>query len=834
MYITDTDEVVALLRSKLPEYLSAKLSKDADVYKKFHCFAHEDTGRPNMSLNPRTSNETVKCFSCEFHGDIFTCAAHFDNLPTNGSEWLTLTIPTLCDTLDISYSPGVLSSEDRERVKLYKLTQSISDILGNLKATDNEYLVERNWIQNFTTVGTLDKENLMSQLVARGWDSDYINGTNLISTRYVDFFGSDKVTFTIKDHCKRTVGFVCRNSNYELEENDAPKYVNSPESNIYKKNKALMGIDVAYRDAKKHGLYIVEGPGDLLQLYRLGIKNVVSICGTAFTEAHLLYLKQIGIRKLYFNFDWDEAGYSATQRVLESVLKVTSGISAYIVQPPEGNSSVKDPDELLRNSTDPRDYLNLRKETAFLWQLNSFNKEHTPDVICKKMIPIIATEETEVKRELLMKELAQFTTVSTSAIMADVAAIRSNKFSQKLEQTKTAAESYMRAVENDPNNIRAHMAAHEQALELIEKEFKTDSIGINYQIGRFDAIQELRATASEDSSAAGFRMNYFSEFEKNMNGGMSWSSGALMYVGGRANSGKTAICLMIGTDIALSDDNATVIIHSTDDSYEQIEPRIKTNIYRMLYPDGPKLSIGMVVQPKSILKDYPPEYTRAFHKANECFRDLIESERLVVIDSEDGATLSTLERNVRYYRNRHPERKILMICDNTHNYMDFMNLEQSSRMTSISNHQKNLTIKYHACMIATAEYRKNMPMDHSKLKLPVDDDLADARALMYRPNVIFHVYNDMHDRKEHVEIFWKDEENNIHPRLLLHFTKNKISGFKEKLILDLDPKTVSLLPVDAESANTQTNSFVDLKNSGYVSTDGRKVIVMDAREYQDG
>ncbi len=828
MYITDTDEVVALLRSKLPEYLLKKMSSDTDLSKKFHCFAHDDTN-PSMGLNPRTNNETVKCFSCGFHGDIFSCAEHFDQLPTSGREWITVTLPTLCDTLGIPYSPGVLSEEDKERIKLFKLAQDISDILAVLKPKDNPYIVDRNWIQSFTPVGSIDSQLLISQLVEKGWEADYINSTALVSTRYVNYFGDDKVTFAIKDHCKRTVGFICRNQNFK--EDNVPKYINSPESSIYKKNKALMGIDVAYRDAKKYGLYVVEGPGDLMQLYRLGIKNAVSVCGTAFTETHLLYLKQIGIRKLYLNFDWDEAGYAATQRVLENILKVTSGVSTYIVMPPQG-LDVGDTDEYLRDSDNPKDYLDLKKMTAFEWQLNNFSDTHTPDLICQRMVPIIAAEETEVKRELLIKELAQFTTVSTSAIQADVNAIRSNKFSQKLEKTKVAAEAYVRAVEQDPNNIRAHMASHEQMVDLIEKEFKSDSIGINYQINRFDAIQEIRANASEDTSAAGFKMNYFSDFASNMNGGMSWSSGALMYVGGRANSGKTATCLMIGTDIALSDENSIVIIHSTDDSYEQIEPRIKTNIYRMLYPEGPSLTIGMVVQPKSTLKDYPPEYTHAFNKANEAFRDLIENERLIIIDSEDGATLSTLERNLRYYRSRYPNRKILMICDNTHNYMDFMNLEQSSRMTSISNQQKNLTIKYHACMIATAEYRKNMPMDHSKIKMPVDDDLADARALMYRPNVIFHVYNDMHDRKEHVEIFWKDDQNNMFPRLLLHFTKNKISGFKDKLVLDLDPKTVSLLPVDANQCLSEAENFRDLKSSGYISSNGKQVLVVQAEEYQ--
>jgi hypothetical protein len=289
---------------------------------------------------------------------------------------------------------------------------------------------------------------------------------------------------------------------------------------------------------------------------------------------------------------------------------------------------------------------------------------------------------------------------------------------------------------------------------------------------------------------------------------------------------------MIGTDIAMSDENSIVIIHSTDDSYEQIEPRIKTNIYRMACPNGPPLTIGMVVQPNLHLRDLPSEYTEAWIKANELFKELIEKERLVIIDSEDGATLSTLERNLRYYRMRYPNRKIMMVCDNTHNYLDFMNLEQSSRMTMISNQQKNLTVKYHACMIATAEYRKNMPMDHSKLRLPVDDDLADARALMYRPNVIWHVYNDMHDRKEHAEIFWKDVDGNIRPRLLLHFTKNKISGFKDKLVLDLDPSTVSLTPVDTKNALNDAESFRDLKSAGYISSNGKQVMYMEAEEYE--
>ena len=826
MYITDIDEVVTLLRSKLPEYLALKLGDDFNYNKKFKCFAHDDND-PSMHLNPKTGGETVKCFSCGFYGDIFTCAEHFDNMPTNGAEWLKVTIPTLCDELGIDFSIGALTEEDKARLQLYKIAQDISDILATQKYTDNEYLVERNWIQPFASLGTIDSDLLIEKLIEKGWSSDYIFSTGLIKTRYQSYFAEDKVTFAIKDHCKRTIGFICRNLNYE--EQGIPKYVNTQETSIYRKNQALLGIDVAYKDAKKYGLYIVEGPGDLMQLYRLGIKNAVAVCGTAFTESHLLYLKTLGIRKIFLNFDWDPAGYAATQRILENILKVTSGIATYVVESP--GEGIKDTDEYLKDKDNASYYLDLEKISAFEWQLNSFSDSDTPDIICQKMIPVIAAEPSNIKREILAKYLAQYTTVSTSAIIADVNNIINNKFSERINKIKASTEAYLRSVESDPDNIRAHMATHEQGLEIIEKEYKSDSIGINYQLNRFNLIQEMRANASDDATATSFKMDYFKDFAENMNGGMSWASGALMYVGGRANSGKTATCLMIATDIALSDENAIVIIHSTDDSYEQIEPRIKTNISAMAYDHLPTLSIGMVVQPTLNLKDAPKEYTDSFDLSNNIFKELLEHERLVIIDSEDGATLSTLERNLRYYRMRYPNRKIMMVCDNTHNYLDFMNLEQSSRMTMISNQQKNLTVKYHACMIATAEYRKNMPMDSSKMKLPVDDDLADARALMYRPNVIWHVYNDMHDRKEHAEIFWRNESNKIQPRLLLHFTKNKISGFKDKLVLDLDPVSVSLRPVDPYDAVDQANEYKELKEMGYIISDGTEVTYVNAEDY---
>ena len=838
MYITDIDEVVPLLRSKLRDYLVIKLGLRANA-RKIKCFVHSDND-PSMHFNPKTNDETLKCFSCGWTGSIFDAAHHLDGLPLNGAEWVTETIPRLCEILEIPIKLGERNtSADTAKLRLKKLVQDITDILvsnDNDTTAVAEYVQGRNWKQDDLIISSISEDDLMSKLIEAGWDAGEVNRSMMVRTKNFSYFGEDRATFVIKDHTDRPCAFITRPIG-----NDAvSKYVNSPETPIYTKGKVLLGLNTAIRNnARKDGIYIVEGPGDLAQLYRLGIKNAAAICGTAFTEHHIFLLKSLNIRKVYLNFDWDNAGYLATQRVLESTIKAGTGVSVNVILPPsesfeECNDNPKDPDEWLKDKRDPDSYLQLKKLTAFNWQLAQSSSNDSPDIICQRMIPSIAAETAAVKREILIQILSEFTGISHQAIANDVNNLRNDKLTERTEKLKTSVEQYMHSVTEDPANIVAHIAQHETNVMNIEKQYQRNTIGVNYQLSRYEAIQEERELSGDDVDSTIFRMNWFQSFMAAMSGGMSMTSGVLGYVGGRANSGKTATVLALGCDVALSDENAMVIIHSTDDSYPQIEPRLKTNLYLMSNPTLPKLTIGMAVQPQVYLPQ-TQEYAEVYNIADTVYRNLISDERLVIIDAEDGPYLSVLEKTVRYYRMRYPKRKILLVCDNTHNYMDFTNMDQTTRMTMISNHQKTITAKYKCCMIATAEYRKNMPMDHSKMRLPVDDDLADARALMYRPNFIFHVYNDMHDRKEHAEIFWS-KDGKIYPRLLLHFTKNKISGFKDKLVLDLDVETVSLAPKSSIEALTEAEQYRDAKESGVAKIKGNTITNtanVEATEYEE-
>ena len=123
MYINNLDELVPLLKTKLPEYLIDK-GVVKNIHQKFKCFVHNDRD-PSMCLNPKTEYQTYTCFSCGAHGDIFTAAAHLDNLPSAGSAWINETLPTLAKEFDIPFETSAPTEEEKRKAQLYKLNQDI-------------------------------------------------------------------------------------------------------------------------------------------------------------------------------------------------------------------------------------------------------------------------------------------------------------------------------------------------------------------------------------------------------------------------------------------------------------------------------------------------------------------------------------------------------------------------------------------------------------------------------------------------------------------------------------------------------------------------------------
>jgi DNA primase len=125
------------------------------------------------------------------------------------------------------------------------------------------------------------------------------------------------------------------------------KYINSPESVLYKKSKVLYGIDLAREHIRRtRQAILVEGYFDVIGLHQAGVKNAVAVCGTALTPEHVDLLKRCDCREVVLLFDGDPAGQAAPARAAQALLP--SGVTGKVALLPTDGGKV-DPDEFARS-----------------------------------------------------------------------------------------------------------------------------------------------------------------------------------------------------------------------------------------------------------------------------------------------------------------------------------------------------------------------------------------------------------------------------------------------------------------------------------------------------
>ncbi len=132
------------------------------------------------------------------------------------------------------------------------------------------------------------------------------------------------------------VGFGAR----KLRDDDnGPKYLNTPETPIYKKSQVLYGIDLAKKDiAKASRAVVVEGYTDVMACHLAGVTTAIATCGTAFGNDHIKILRRLlmdnGSARVIFTFDGDAAGQKAALRAFEDDQKFAA--ETYIAIAPDG------------------------------------------------------------------------------------------------------------------------------------------------------------------------------------------------------------------------------------------------------------------------------------------------------------------------------------------------------------------------------------------------------------------------------------------------------------------------------------------------------------------
>lgn len=164
-----------------------------------------------------------------------------------------------------------------------------------------------------------------------------------------DFF-YDRITFPIRDAAGAVIGFSARK--YK-EETFGGKYVNTPETPLFKKSRVLFGLNYCRRRiAKERKAIIVEGQIDALRLIQEGFTITVAGQGTAFGEGHVKELTTLGVNEAYLALDSDNAGLEAAAKIGNLFQK--EGVEVRVIRMPQGS----DPDSFLRENG-PEAFLKL-------------------------------------------------------------------------------------------------------------------------------------------------------------------------------------------------------------------------------------------------------------------------------------------------------------------------------------------------------------------------------------------------------------------------------------------------------------------------------------------
>lgn len=277
------------------------------------------------------------------------------------------------------------------------------------------------------------QRTLVDFLQKKGFALDEIRDAGMTNRFGGDIF-CDRMVIALQDISGAPVGFTGR---LLAESDNAPKYLNTPQTLLYDKSNNVFGLSQAKSEIRKAGFtVVVEGNMDVISSHQVGIKNVVATAGTAITARHLKTIARFS-NDIRLCFDADEAGVNATERAIKLAQEV--GIELSIIALNQTSSNAKDPDELIQ--IDPnlwRESIS-RPKPAVEWVFDQYEKRLDISTASgKRQFSNIALRLVEnlsdpVEKEFYLNEIARRIKTSREALLAKFS---SDKQPAKLKHIK--------------------------------------------------------------------------------------------------------------------------------------------------------------------------------------------------------------------------------------------------------------------------------------------------------------------------------------------------------------------------------------------------------------
>jgi len=348
------------------------------------CPFHDDS-KPSMSVIP--GKQFYYCFSCGAGGNAIKFLMEFKRQSFSDVVLeLAKKYQVPVDTVEGPHQER-LKQQISRRENLYRVLKLATGWFRNqLNSNCGEnalnYLKKNRNLSDGTII------NFELGYAPDNWDSllHYFIDTEKVSVEILESAGlivprkggngfydrfRNRIIVPIHDRQKRVIGFGGRSL-----DGSEPKYLNSPETEIFEKGKNLFGLDKSATSIrKKDYAVVVEGYFDVMALHDSGISNVVASLGTALSRNQITLLsRSTDSKKILLNFDSDNAGIRAANRAINEVenLAIQGQLDLRILQLPSG----KDPDEFLRDNS-PSEYEALATKAPLWmdWQIEQSLKD---------------------------------------------------------------------------------------------------------------------------------------------------------------------------------------------------------------------------------------------------------------------------------------------------------------------------------------------------------------------------------------------------------------------------------------------------------------------------
>jgi DNA primase len=396
-----------------------KLTKSGKYWKGLSPFNKEKT--PSFFVN--VDRGSYYCFSTSQGGDMFSFIEKMEGVDFKGA------LKMLAEKAGVEVVYDQRSTETKGKIDRLREAMSHAEAFYVRNLTEGspayQYALSRGLtketIQNWGIGYAPDSwRDLLEGLQKDGFTQRELLDAGLIKEAdgkagtWYDRF-RNRLMFPIKDSAGRTVAFTGR----ALDPNDQAKYLNSPETELYKKHEILFGMDKAKDAIRTRGFTIlVEGQMDLLLLHQIGFTNTVALSGTALSKEHISLMKRYA-DNLMLALDSDRAGLAATQK--NALIALAHAMKVKAVKMPQG----KDPADIAKE--DPKAFTKLVADAEpivefFLSVLSSAKLEaHAMVLSAEKIVmPLVAAIESSMEREHFVGVIARALGSTVEAVRASI------------------------------------------------------------------------------------------------------------------------------------------------------------------------------------------------------------------------------------------------------------------------------------------------------------------------------------------------------------------------------------------------------------------------------